>query len=439
MLKQDMPGIDRKKALTIACFFILQSLILHLVFNYSDYTNKLSLNSWDAADYRYVAEKFWGVDHNPKSYVRFSEAWMHYLDAIPLRSIVPGSYYLLLSGLVPIKSHYIFTLVYAVSMQLLLIGSYLFFFIACQKRYGLTTALYCLLLITLPIFDSGWGLTRTHFLGDVFLRAFFMLLLAMIITYEHISKNYSKQILIFAIILVLCAHTKAQWTAFGTGMAMAFVLLHVWMKSPWSVVRTWLAVAVAVPMSVLMVNYFVWDHPTLSPGISAHINNKTRGGFIDYVCEKQDIETIVFCTQANRALDHMWWKIYMGNDVSPEEFRALDKNVVPFLMERPKMITNGLSQGLYQATSYPHMPRVFKLLDYAIWAILLAGLAYQQTFLFSSFGLGMWLVPAISNIFSSYDPRYHELMESIPMVLAILILAHILPLWGQKIKRAKYG
>ena len=50
----------------------------------------------DPADYRFIAEYFWGVPFRPETYdVIWHGGWGDYLRLIPFRSIGLGSFYLL--------------------------------------------------------------------------------------------------------------------------------------------------------------------------------------------------------------------------------------------------------------------------------------------------------------------------------------------------------
>jgi hypothetical protein len=436
------PPVLQRFGVLFAFGIIAFSLAVYLIGTYPNYGQKLVFD-WDAADYRYMAEKFWGIPFVKESYFYVFPGWPRYMDAVPLRSIFPGSYFLFIQSLVgAINPEWLeypetFALIYIGLLKLLLVAAYLCFYVACQRRYGAPLALCALLILTLPVTDGVWELTKIVFLGEILLRIFFLLLLAIMVSYDFQRRVLWKHILAFAVILTLCAHTKAQWALFGAGISLCFVFMHIIMRSFYPAIVMWMAVAVFVPLSVLLVNALVWDYPTLSPGIAAHANYKSRGLFMKYVCEQQDEETLVFCNHPNKKMHHRYWDIYMGADVSAQAYRALDTKAVPYFMQQPKKMLESFRSGLQLASNYPGAFWVLRVFDYFTWLVLLMGLFHRQTFLLGSFGLGLWLIPALANVFASYVARYHWLMQGMPLMLAVIILMHFLHLRRQKTEGQK--
>ena len=187
--------------------------------------------------------------------------------------------------------------------------------------------------------------------------------------------------------------------------------------------------ALLVPVSVISVNWIGWRTTTLSPGFGLHANLRYEG---DVLREYSAImagapDRPAFADPDRPRL--RWWNIYVGPEVTRAEYEAFDDSAAP---------TCGSARGLPCATSGPACdsrqrcqpsngsPRgrirlepleppwstLVRWLDIATWILLAVGLAFPETRLLCAFALVLWIVPALGNIVSPYEPRYHLPMSA---------------------------
>ena len=148
MLKKTLHKTLLRRLQNILPAFLVigMSLALYAISNGGLGSNHFQASHIDQADFRYIAEKFWSMDHVGYStgYIR---DWRHYLDAVPFREIGVGTYYLIsakifqvLSGVQDVRPEML-SLWIPLSFILLLCGAYIFFYLSAEKKFGKAFAL----------------------------------------------------------------------------------------------------------------------------------------------------------------------------------------------------------------------------------------------------------------------------------------------------------
>src|SRR5262249_11713322 len=157
-----------------------------------------------------------------------------------------------------------------------------------------------------------------------------------------------------------------------------------------------------------------------SPGIGLHANLKYDGDILrDFTRrEAADVRRPPF---ADPARPHLrWWNIYVGADAEKGQYEALDELARAYVRARPRSVGHTLWQGLLLASSLPGLERVehglirlepidrpwsvlVRCSDLAVWALLIVGLAFDDTRIPSALGLVLWIVPAVGNVISPYE------------------------------------
>ena len=135
-----------------------------------------------------------------------------------------------------------------------------------------------------------------------------------------------------------------------------------------------------------------------------------------------------------------WWHIYVGPEVTRAEYEAFDKfgTAITCVSGRaPRCATSGpacgsrrrslavqrITQGRIRLEPLdPPWATLVRWLDIAIWILLGIGLAFAETRLPCALALVLWIVPAIGNIVSPYELRYHLPMSGIGAVAAACVV-----------------
>ncbi len=430
-----------------AVVLILVSLLTYQSFRQGYNIPVWQVDHFDHADFRYVAEIFWGEPHDLRTYQPdFSEDWGRYLDAVPFRGIGVGTYYLTLRALIgfvnpgvaadPIR----LGVFIAWSMKLLLASAYAIFFGVCRRRVGTRLALLCLALLLFPW--KTWILIE-EMLVEPLVRILFVLAMSVLLSIHESRGRLRLGAALFLFPFLLAAHLKAPWMFYPLLILPAIVLrLHAEKLSLRHALPA-VALTLCVPLTLLLVNVLWWQDLTLSPGAGLHAQFKT-GEYTSSLCRSPTPLVTVFCNRTTKL--NSWWNVYMGPDALPENYRALDRGVLPYILHTPQRMITDAFDGLRVASNVPEgamdiLPYgaslVILLLDISTWILLLVGLFQKETILLSAAGLGLWIIPAIGAIFALYDPRYHRPMAGIPLILAILIAVKLYGIWKKNGKQQK--
>lgn len=408
-----------------ACAMILASLIYYL-----DYSEKfgtyMTLGTGDFGDYRYVAEKFWGIPHKLEQYHRdFSGGWGYYLDHVPFRGVLPGSMFVLVVGLTQWLAPHMaeqettMTWIFVTVLQAIFCLSYLIFYLASARRFGAVAGL--LLLYPLLLTPTLWYMTEDIHIGEPILRSLFLLMAATLISYYDQPQGLFRMAVICLVLLLLCGLCKPQWILLAAGMFVVFFLLAQYSPLTSKQQSVLLLLLLCIPASIWAVNYYGWGVSSLTPGTGLHANYKTQNRYMAYLCGNYLEDFQMFC---DRKTANSWWKIYLEKDVPPAAFITLDRESMGYFLQRPMGMWHDLVNGLQRAQNFLGIPWLSKASAYVTWLGLLLGLFRRETFLLAAYGIGLWIIPAIGNMFSAFDARYYHVMSGIPLVMALLIIYH---------------
>ena len=243
---------------------------------------------------------------------------------------------------------------------------------------------------------------------------------------------------------LVATHLKVQWYV---GAILLLPVLVFETSRANLISRRALALAAAallVPVSVIAVNWIGWRTTTLSPGFGLHANLRYEG---DVLREYSAIMATApspppFADPERPRL--RWWNIYVGPEVTRAEYEAFDNFGRQYLRRRPGSALHNFWTGLGLASTVPGVQRVaegrirleplepasamlVRWLDIAIWILLGIGLAFAETRLPCALALVLWIVPAIGNIVSPYELRYHLPMSGIGAVAAACVVLTLRP------------
>jgi hypothetical protein len=193
----------------------------------------------------------------------------------------------------------------------------------------------------------------------------------------------------------------------------------------------------------MAVNWIGWRTMTLSPGFGLHANLRYEGDVL------REYSAIMATAPSRPAFADperprlRWWNIYVGPEVTRAEWEAFDSFGRQYLRHRPGSALHNFWTGLRLASTVPAVQRItqgrirlepldppwsalVRWLDIAIWILLGVGLAFPETRLPCALALVLWIVPAIGNIVSPYEPRYHLPMSGIGAVAAACVVVTLL-------------
>jgi len=396
----------------------------------------------DPADYRFVAEYFWGVPILPVTYdSQWRGPWADYLRNVPFRGIGLGTMYLgaswLRLGHAPTSEAEVgaagWTLV---AFEKTLLGAALLvLFNAVRRRWGPTLAIIALTLTAFP--PQYWRLTN-DFLVEPVDRILFILAFACVVAMRD---RRSVERLSFALMALffVAAQLKVQW------LLAAFLMLPLLLwKFRSSGVRLATAIALcaaalAIPLSVVAVNWIGWRTGSLNAGIGIHLNLKYHGRIVQTFAASRP-QPPAFVDPRSPRLN--WWDFHVGSDVRRDDYVALDRFAEHHIRTHPDEDARAFWEGLTLASTLPGLQQlvdgrvryeplagtlgsIVRVADVAVWVLLVAGLLSEDTRLVCALALVLWIVPAVGNIVSLYEVRYHLPMAGLGAVAACAVLAQL--------------
>ncbi len=386
----------------------------------------------DNADYRYLAEHFFGLPHDLSTYgADFHNGWGRFLDAVPFRDLGVGAYELLMRSVFSGPPN----LTMPVSLKVLLFAASLLFFAACRRRFGTIPAVIALAIIALR--PAAWALTDAP-LSEPFLRILFILLLCLLLALP--AKNDRPPLsmtLVFVVIVMLAAHVKAQW------MVLGFLMFPVWIvlaarKQQWKCAGALAFGLLAIPLSLSIIHGIGWNDFAVVRGGGLHALWKTDGQILPYACVRSPAfrETPpLFCETGQT--HYGTWGEFMDAQKPDQDMRVLaaelDRLSMQYFLEHPMTMLQDFVLGFRFATNFPEWEtrgrQALDLLDFASVTLLFLGLFRRKTLLLSFTTLSLWIIPAIMNMFAVYDPRYHRPMAGIPLAIAAVVALHLVRHW----------
>ena len=282
------PPLSRLAALgayVAACFLIWLS--------YSSYSASFTpVGRWqaatnDPADYRFIAEYFWGVPFHPETYDSiWHGGWGDYLRLIPFRSIGLGSFYLLAGwlrlGHAPSTPDEVIAagIALAYAQKVLLAIALIVLFAVVRRRWNTALALFAVVVTAFP--PIYWRISD-DFLTEPPQRIAFLLAFACAIALSgprRASDEPQRAVPGVPAARALARGDAPQGpvvrrsdpAAAGAGLRN--------LDGATLVSRRALALAAAallVPVSVIAVNWIGWRTTTLSPGFGLHANLRYEG------------------------------------------------------------------------------------------------------------------------------------------------------------------
>jgi hypothetical protein len=405
-----------------------------------DPTDQWQASDFDPADYRLLAEYFWGATRVQPTTYTLDPEYQAFFRNVPFRGIGLGTLYLLAGvlriGHAPSTPHEVLAtgILLATVEKILLAAALFLLFEAVWRWWGPLAALVAITATALP--PRFWRQTD-DFLTEPVLRICFLTLFAGAIALGR--KKWPALAFGMMFLVLIAAHLKADWALAGV------ILVPILLWSPTvaaTPVRTKAALVVSaalIPLSIVAVNWIGWSALSLRPGLGFHANLKYGGDLEQRFCEQQRERSHVppFCDEhrPHRAR----WKVYMGGDVTLQDVAALDAYARREIASHPGRALNDFWDGLKLASTVPGTTHRFGMsfrvvplplpwqtivrwMDAAVWILLFIGLKYQETRLPSAAARLLWTIPALGNVFSLYELRYHMPMAGIAETCAFRVL-----------------
>ena len=402
-------------------------------------------DDFDPADYRFVAEYFWGVPIAPGTYqAKWNGEWGAFLRTVPFRGVGLGTMYLAVAwlrfGHAPTTRTDVNTagIALATIEKILLAAALLTLFHVVRRRWGTAAAFTTLVLTAFP--SHFWRMCD-DFIAEPVTRIVFLFALACAVAMKD---RTSTERCGFALIglLLLASHLKVQWYV---GAMLMLPVILVQFRAAGVPLRSSLllgAATVAIPLSVMAVNWIGWRTTSLNPGIGIHVNLKSQGELLrEFSAELQGQGTLPAFTDPTRPTQG-WWNIYVGADVSREEYKAFDRYARSYLIAHPRRTLGAFWEGVTLASTVPALQHVdgaiirlkpldepwvavVRAVDLGVWLMLIVGLWFPDTRVACALALVFWIVPALGHIASLYELRYHMPMAGLGAAAACSVIARI--------------
>lgn len=386
----------------------------------------------DPADYRLTAEYFWGVQSDPRTYSE-SREWAEYLTTVPFRQIGTGTAYLLTGwlrlGHAPRTSLEIAQtgrLLIVIEKLLMALGM-LVVFRSVLEAFGLSTAFAVLLALAFP--TRMWRLAE-DMLTEPLLRIVLLFLFAAVIPARR--RHWPWRGIGIIALLAIAVHIKVQWLVALVLLLPAVIIADdVVVFSPAG--ATIIALALAIPISIMAVNWIGWGTTALAPGAGIHTHIKYGDDTLRAFCARAAAPPR-FCDTSGPRLK--WWNVELGGSL--RDYEAFDRFAAVDLMRHPARSIEEFIRGLAFASTLPGTEAItddgLRLVEYGrpwngvvaivdriAWMLIFLGLWIPRTRLIAWTALVMWIVPALGNVVSVYDLRYHQPMAGFALAAAILV------------------
>ncbi len=435
-----------------ACALFLVAISFALYASRFSAVGRWEAADFDPADYRFVAEYFWHVPFAPDTYADpWRSGWGAFLRTVPFRGVGLGTLYLLVGwlrlGHAPATTTEVQSagILLATIEKALLAAALFTLFAVIRRRWGTVVALVSLVATAFP--SHLWRFCD-DFITEPVARILFLFAFACTIA---MSGERSRNWLAMAVAgLFLCAtQLKVQWGLAGMLLLPAMLWQFDLRRRGGDADRStrWragivLCVAIALaPLSVIAVNWIGWRTPRLNPGIGIHINLRSGGDVLRRYSMAPDGTNAPF-TNAHRPLLN-WWNIYVGPDVTPDEYEAFDRYAQHYVWTHDRAALHALWEGFQLASTVPGVTRrhgqlvrlespsqpwltLIRWMDIVVWALLILGLCFASTRLPCALAAALWVVPAVGNVFSPYELRYHLPMAGIGAAASSIVVAHLL-------------
>jgi hypothetical protein len=199
---------------------------------------------------------------------------------------------------------------------------------------------------------------------------------------------------------------------------------------------------VSIPLSVMAVNWIGWRTTSLGPGFGIHANLKYDGDVLRRFSAMMAGDPAAPAFTDPRRPHDAWWNIYVGADVRRDDYEAFDRYARHYIRAHPRTAIRAFWEGLGLASSVPAIQRerdgqirlmplegpwlaFLRIIDLAVWLLLIVGLACASTRVPCALALVLWVVPALGNVVSLYEFRYHMPMAGLAAAAACLTAVHI--------------
>jgi hypothetical protein len=400
--------------------------------------------NYDPADYRYVAEFFWGVPIVPETYDGIWQGpWGHYLQTVPFRTIGLGTLYLVSGWLRLGHAPQTVAEVDAAGTTLaygekaLLAIALVTLFAAVRRSWGTGLAFLALILTIVP--PLHWRISD-DFITESAHRVVFIFAMAAAIAMR--GRRTASAAFVLMALLFVATQIKVQWYV-GAVMLLPALLLQFWRERLSVAASVALCVAtLLVPAGVLLVNWAGWNTPSMNPGIGLHVNLRYDGAVLREYSESvaADPGKPLFADLQRPQL--RWWNIHVDPGASREQYQAFDRFSQAFLRRHLGTAIGHFWDGIVRASTFPGIERMSqnrlriepldqpwrlltRLADIAVWALLVVGLLFDETRVPCALALVLWIIPAIGNIVSNYEIRYHLPMAGLGAIAASLVATRI--------------
>lgn len=453
---------SRLSLLAAPCAYLAALLLIWL--SYSSYAAQFTpVGRWqaatnDPADYRFVAEYFWGVPFRADTYdVIWHGGWGDYLRLIPFRSIGLGSFYLIAGwlrlGHAPATPDEVLAagIAFAYAQKVLLAAALIVLFAAMRRRWNTALALFAVAATAFP--PVYWRISD-DFLTEPPQRIVFLLAFACAVMLSGRNPAQDRRgsaisAYILLALWLIATHLKVQWYV-GALLLLPALVIEASRETLLSRRTLGLtAAALMVPLSVMAVNWVGWRTVTLSPGFGLHVNLRYEGEVLrEYSTQMASSSQPPAFAEPDRP--HLrWWNIYVGPEVTRAQWEDFDDFGRQYLRHHPGSALRNLWTGIELGATVPGVQRVtqgrirlepldppwsrlMRYLDVLFWILLAVGIAFRETRVPCAMALVLWIVPAIGNVVSPYEPRYHLPMSGIAAVAAACVVVTLKNRFGSE-------
>lgn len=398
-----------------------------------EFDRKFQVYYSDPADYRFIAEYFWGLPFHGETYKDiFAGEWGDFLRTVPFRQIGMGTLYIVTQGIYhlfgdgPLPESVLPFLLKAMTA-----AACLLLYASLRKAVGKGAAFALLAAMLFP----PWSWVGTEFfLAEGYLRLLFLLALALLLrTYADHDRSDRQTIFAVLILFLFASHLKVQWMLAAAMFTLGAAVHAVLRTKKVATALVLCCASLAIPLSLSAVNAVGWGRLSPTAGSSLHVIRLTGGKALLDVCGelKNDLGYVpYYCHEVE---SQSFWRVRIGALTGPT-IRLLDERVKAQYLADRSAVRGRIIFGLGSMTEFPDDAFRFdsypdwtypitRVINIAAFVLLLAGLFLRRTLLLASFGLAIRLNPVIAGVFSVYDARYQFPVAGIALCIGAVIAA----------------
>jgi hypothetical protein len=396
------------------------------------YTPVWGISAYDAADYVFLAEHFWGVPHSGNYGFDFSSEWREFLSNFPFRQIGVGSVYLILKFFLGDSVLKLGPYV----LQFLLIATYIWLGSRISRQTGLTAGIASVVVLVGTTYLPASG---AMIFTEPFIRMFLVILTGLIVFNKDEDRAPYRLSILLPIVALFLVHFKMQWIIFVVLIISYEAVELIRRPSSKYELGVFLILTLMIPISLLAVNVIGWNCYTIgTAGYGLHAMNMEPGSgaqFLKISCEIPGL----FSHQPKYCAEQQYifstWADFLRFQYADQSIKELIAGLDRLASMKSNYTIGSIFETVYAGipdiTNFPfieskgilfYLARSFDLL---VGCICLIGLYFKKNRWAGAFFIALLIVTLAGRHVAFWDVRYLTTFAGLPIIIAAKIFFDI--------------